>query len=135
VDLAGLGVHQVCLDPVTIATEQGVGQRAVAPEDPGTMEIDQERRHRIQQSVPIRTRSQREAHEQAAILDGIDEVLRRQDRRVPIPGFRERYRPHSRQTRHFEPPQDLEFGCGYQARLLLQRVRVTVKDEEPDKVT
>ena len=55
-DLARLGVDEVRLDLVAVATEQRVGKRAVAPVDARAVEVDQERRHRIEQAVAVRPR-------------------------------------------------------------------------------
>ena len=75
VDLARLGIDEVGLDLVAVAPEQGVGERAVAPEDAGPVEVDEEPRHRVEQPVAIRPGPEREPHQQAAVLDREREVL------------------------------------------------------------
>ena len=68
VDLAGLGIDEERLDLVAVAAEQGIGQRAVAPEDTGAMEVDEQPGHRVEQPAAVRARAQREAHEQPPVL-------------------------------------------------------------------
>jgi len=63
VDLARLGIHEEGLDPVAVAAEQGVGQRAVAPEHARSMEVHEQPRHGIQQPVTIRSGTERETHQ------------------------------------------------------------------------
>ena len=76
-DLARLGVDEVGLDLVAVAPEQGVRERAVAPEHAGPVEVDQQRRHRVEQPVAIRPRPEREAHQQAPVLDRVGQVFGR----------------------------------------------------------
>ena len=56
---------------VAVAPEQRVGQRAVAPVHAGPVEVDEQRGHRVEQPVAIWPRPEREAAEQAAVLDRI----------------------------------------------------------------
>ena len=53
VDLARLGVDEIGLDPVAVTPEQRVRERAVAPVDAAPMEVDEERRHRVEQPVAV----------------------------------------------------------------------------------
>ncbi len=69
VDLARLGVDEVGLDPVAVAAEQRVGERAVAPEDAVAVEIDEEERHRVEKAVAVAAGSWRQAHEQPPVLE------------------------------------------------------------------
>ena len=85
-DLARLGVHEVGLDAVAVPPEQGVGEGAVAPEDAAAVEIDEERGHRVQEPVAIRAGAQREAHQQAPVLDRVRQVFGDEDGRPPL-GF------------------------------------------------
>ncbi len=75
VDLARLGVDEERLDLVAVAPEQRVRQRAVAPEHAGPVEVDEQPRHRVEQPVAVRPGPEREAHQQAAVLDREREVL------------------------------------------------------------
>ena len=135
-DLARLGVDEIGLDLVAVPAEQGVRQRAVAPEHARAMEVDQQRRHRIEQSVAIRAGPEREAHQQAAVLDRVGQVFGRR-------GWPSRRRTRSARPtavtagspRALEPPQHVELRRGDLARLLLQGVRPPVEDEEPHEVT
>ena len=47
--LAGLGVDQPGLQHLTVAGEQCVGQRAVAPEHPMAVQLHQQTGHRVEQ--------------------------------------------------------------------------------------
>ena len=135
VDLARLGVDEVGLDLVAVAPEQGVRERAVAPVDAGPMEVDQQRRHRVEEAVAIRPRTEREAHQQAAVLDRVGEVFGRQDGGVagsatsarPTAVTAGRPAPSSRR-------RTSNSDAATSMRLLLERVRVAVEDEEPDEV-
>src|SRR4029079_571128 len=82
--LARLSVDEVGLDPVTVAGEEGVGERAVAPADAVPVEVDEEERHCVEEAVAVDARARREAHEQAAVLERVGEILRREDRDAPL---------------------------------------------------
>ena len=133
-DLARLGVDEIRLDLVAVAPEQRVRERAVAPVDAGPVEVDQERRHRVEQPVAVRPRAEREAHEQAAVLDREGEVLGGEDGLVAAGPGRQADRRDRRQARCLEPAQDVELRRGDVDRLLLERDRPVVGDEEPDEV-
>jgi hypothetical protein len=60
-DLARLGVDEEGLDPITVAPEEGVRERAVAPEDAAPMEVDEQPGHRVEQAIAVRPRAEREA--------------------------------------------------------------------------
>src|SRR5260370_490344 len=49
--LAGLGVDEISLERSRVGAEQGVGQRAVAPEEPGQVQPDQELHQRVEQPL------------------------------------------------------------------------------------
>ena len=134
-DLARLGVDEIGLDLVTVPPEQGVRERAVAPEHAGPVEVDQQRRHGVEQPIAIRPRPQRKAHQQAPVLDRIGQVFGRQDGRVAGDGIGQADRGDRRKPRTLEPPEHVELRRGDLARLLFQGVRVPVKDEEPHEVT
>ena len=83
-DLARLGIHEERLDLVAVTAEQRVRERAVAPVHAGPMEIDEQPRHGVEQPVAIRARAQREAQQQAPVLDRVREVFGREDGRVAL---------------------------------------------------
>ena len=86
VDLARLGVDEEGLDLVAVTTEERVGERAIAPEHAGSVEVHEQPRHRVEQPVAVRPRAEREAHEQAAVLDRELQVLGHEDGRCLAPG-------------------------------------------------
>ena len=51
VDLARLGVDEERLDPIAVTPEQGVGERAVAPEHAAAMQVDEQPGHGVEQAV------------------------------------------------------------------------------------
>ena len=105
VDLARLGVDEEGLDLVAVTTEERVGERAIAPEHAGSMEVHQEPRHRVEQPVAVRPRAEREPHEQAAVLDGELQVFGHDDGRLPLRGRREPDGRHGRQALRLEVAQ------------------------------
>ncbi len=133
-DLAGLGVDQVGLDLVAVPAEQGVGQRAVPPVEAGAMEIDQERCHRVEEAIAVRTGAERKAHQQAPVLDRVGEVFGDEDGAVPFRNRRQADRQDRRQARVLEMAQDVELGGRDLERLFLQGERQPVDHEEPDQV-
>jgi hypothetical protein len=135
VDLARLGVDKVCLDPVAVPSKQGVGEGAVAPKDPATMEVYQERSHRIEQPLTVWPRTEWEAHQQAPVLDRIREVLGGEDRLVAYLLLGQADRGHRRETGQLEATKDLELLLGDASRLLLECERAPVHDDEANQVT
>jgi hypothetical protein len=99
------------------------------------MEVDEKRRHGVEQAIAIRPRTQREAHEQAAVLDRVAEVLGGEDGLVTLRLFRKADCGHGRQAGSLEPAKDLEFGLGDFSRFFLQRKRAPVEDDETDEVS
>jgi hypothetical protein len=79
VNLARLGIDQERLNPVAIAPEQRVRQRAVAPEDPSPVEIHEEPRHRIEKARAVWPGPDREAHHQSPVLERVLQVFGDQD--------------------------------------------------------
>ena len=75
-DLARLGVDEIGLDLVAVTPEERVRERAVAPVDAATMEVDEERRHRVEQPVAVDDRPGRQPHQEAAVLERVGEVGR-----------------------------------------------------------
>ena len=134
-DLAGLGVDEERLDLVAVATEQRVRQRAVAPEHACPMEVDQQPCHRIEEPVPVRAGTEREAHQQAAVLDREREVLGHEDRRVTLWRFGDADGLDRRQAECLEVPEHVELRPADRQRLLLERVSPVARDEEADEVT
>ena len=111
-DLAGLGVDEEGLDLVAVAPEQGVGERAVAPEDAGPVEVDEQPGHRVEQPVAVRPGTEREAHQQAAVLDRELEVLGHEDRAVAVGRRGQADRLDRRQAERLEVAEDVELGGG-----------------------
>ena len=83
-DLARLGVDEERLDLVAVAAEERVRERAIAPVHAGPMEIDEQPRHGVEEPIAIRARAQREAQQQAPVLDRVREVFGREDGRVAL---------------------------------------------------
>ena len=83
-DLARLGVDEIGLDPVAVAPEQRVRQRAVAPVDAVAVEVDEQERHRVEEPVAVDAGAGRQAHQQPPVLERVGEILRRQDRHGPL---------------------------------------------------
>ena len=133
-DLARLGVDEVGLDLVAVAAEESVGERAVAPVDAGSMQVDEERRHRVEQPLAVRPGSEREPHQQAAVLDRVGEVLGREDRLVAARPRRQADGRDGRQTGRLEPAQDVELGGRDMDGLFLERDDPIVLDEEADEM-
>ena len=52
VDLARLGIDEVSLDPVAIAAEERVRERAIAPVDAGPVEVHEQGRHARRGAAP-----------------------------------------------------------------------------------
>ena len=134
VDLARLGVDEEGLDLVAVATEQRVGERAIAPEHAGSVEVHQEPRHRVEQPVAVWPRAQRESHEQAAVLDRELQVFGHDDGRVALRGRREPHGRHGRQALRLEVAQHRELGGRHLERLLLERIGSAAAGEEPDEM-
>jgi hypothetical protein len=99
------------------------------------VEVDEERGHRVEQPIAIRPRSEGETAEEAAVLDRIGQVFGGEDRAIAVGGVREPDRGDRRQPGHLEPAQDIEFGRRDTTRLLLERVRPAIADQEADEVS
>ena len=134
VDLAGLGVDEVGLDLVAVAAEEGVGQRAVAPVDAAAMEVDQERRHRVEEPVAVGLGGGRQAHQQAPVLQRVGQVGRDQDPFVALGRLGQPDRRDGRQLGGLEPAEDVVLVPSDLERLLLERVEDPAIDDEPDEV-
>ncbi len=114
---------------------KGVGEGAVAPEDARPVEVDEDRGHRVKEPLAIWPWSQREAHEQAPVLDGVREVLGDQDGPIEIRILGQAHGENRREATGPETSQDIELGGRDSPRLFLERERLTVRDEEPDEMT
>jgi hypothetical protein len=134
VDLAGLRVHEVGLDPVSIASEQRVGQRAVAPVDAAAMEVDEEQRHGVQQSLAIAGAHGPEPHQQAPVLHRVAQVLRHQDGIAPVRALGEAHGADGREAGVLEVAQDLVLAFRNAGRQLLQRIDGAAPHQESDEV-
>ena len=74
------------------------------------MEVDEQPGHRVEQPVAVRPGTEREAHQQAPVLDREVEVLGDEDRRVAVRRLGEADRPDRRQAEGLEVAQDLELA-------------------------
>jgi hypothetical protein len=99
------------------------------------MKVDQERRHRVEQSVTVWPRSEREPRQKPAVLDGKVQILGGQDRVVAARPRRQADGLDRWQARDLEEAQDLELGRGDADGLFLERDRPVVGDEEPNEVS
>ena len=133
-DLARLGVDEVRLHPIAVATEERVRERAVAPVDPAAVEVDEEPGHRVEQAVAVRARLERNPHEEAAVLERVGEVLGDEDARIALRCLGEADRRYRRQALVLEVPEDLELAPRDAERLLLEREGRLVHVEEPHEV-
>ena len=133
-DLARLGVDEIRLDPVAVAAEQRVGQRAVAPVDAVAVEVDEEERHRVEEPVAVDARAGRQAHQQPAVLQRVGEILRRQDRHRPLRDLGQAGRGDRRQRRRLEVEQDFVLPPAGRQGQLLERVQGAVGGQEADQV-
>jgi hypothetical protein len=98
------------------------------------MEIDQERRHRVEQAVAVWPGPEREAHQEPAILDRVAEIFRGQDRLVADGLLREADRGDGREAGDLEAAQDIELRLRDGPRFLLEREGPAVEDDEPNEV-
>ena len=99
------------------------------------MEVDEERGHRVKEPLTIWPWSQREAHEQAPVLDGVRQVLGDQDGPIEIRILGQAHGENRREAAGLETSQDIELGGRDSPRLFLERERLTVRHEEPDEMT
>jgi hypothetical protein len=134
VDLAGLGIDEEGLDLVAVAPEQRVGERAVAPVHARPMQVDEQPGHRVEQPIAVRAGTEREPHHQAPVLNRVLEVFGDQHRGVVLARLAQTDRLDRRQAPCPEVAQDVELGAGDGQRLLLERVRPPIADEEPDEM-
>ena len=111
-DLARLGVDEIGLDLVAVTPEEGVRQRAVAPVDAAPMEVDEERRHRVEEPVAVDDRPGRQPHQEPPVLERLVEVGGQQDRLGPVGRLGEADRRHRRELGRLEPAEDLVLASG-----------------------
>ena len=52
-DLARLGVHEMCLQGLPVAQQERVGEGAVAPVDAPAMQLHQQARHGVEEALAI----------------------------------------------------------------------------------
>jgi hypothetical protein len=52
-DLGRLGVHEMRLEDLARAHEQGVGERPVTPEDAAAVQLDEQPRERVQEAIAL----------------------------------------------------------------------------------
>jgi hypothetical protein len=132
-DLAGLGVDQDRLEGLAVALEEGVGQRAVAPEHAGAVQVHQQDRHRVQQPLAVLGQA-RQPLEQPPVLPGMGQELGDQDGVAAGRLLDQPDRRHRRQRPRLEVAQHLVLLAGDPGRQLLERVQDAVGEHEADRV-
>src|SRR5918992_599916 len=102
VDLAGLGVDQERLEELAVPLEQGVGQRAVAPEDPLAVQVDEQAGDGVEQPLAVLDQLPGEPAEQPPELPGVLQVLGDQDRVAGVGLVDQADRSHRRELADLE---------------------------------
>jgi len=134
VGLAGLGIHEVGLDRAAVSSEERVRQRTIAPVDTGSVKVDEERRHRVQEPVAVAVGGHRDTHEEAPVLERVAEVFRDKDGGVLARTLRDPDRADGRQRQRFEANEHLVLVASVVDRLFLQRIGGLVDDDKPDEM-
>ena len=111
-DLARLGVDEVGLDPVAVPPEQGVRERAVAPEHAAPVEVDEQEGHRVEEPPAVRAGPGRQAHHQPPVLERVRQELRHEDRAVAGRRLGDAGRLDRRQAEALEVEQDVVLLAG-----------------------
>ena len=104
------------------------------PSDAGPVKVDEQGRHRVEEPVAVRPGSEREPHEQTAVLDRVGEVLGDEDGAIALRVLGKPGRGDGGQLRGLEAAQNVEFGPGHVARLFLEGERLAADHEEADKM-
>ncbi len=132
--LARFRVDKVGLDLVTVPPEEGIRERAITPVQPGAMQVDEQPRHRVEQTVPICARAEGEAHQQAAVLEGVDQEIGHEDRGAALVDLREPNGRNGGEALVLEMSQCRELALGDIERFFLQGERRVVRLEEANEM-
>ena len=135
-DLARLGVDEIGLDLVAVAAEQRVRERAVAPEHARPVEVDEQRRHRVEQPVAIRARAPAGSASAGAGTGSSRPGIRSSRMAAsPVGRIGQADRGDRRQPRRLEPAEHVELRRGDLAAAPPSgRRSCPSSDEEPDEV-
>jgi hypothetical protein len=131
--LAGLGVDQVRLQGAGVGPEQGVGQRAVAPEEPGQVQPGQQLDQRVDE--PVGGRAAARVGEQRAVGGGVVQVAGDQDGvgvRAAVDDDPDHL--HGRHVQLGQRPQQPVLAAGQPLADRLQRVQLAAVGHEPHDV-
>jgi len=134
VDLAGLGVDQERLEQLAVALEQGVGQRAVPPEHPLPVQVDEQAGDGVEQPLAVLDQLAGETPEQPPELPGMLQVLGDQDGVAGVGLVDQPDRPDRRELADLQVAQDPVLLDGDPARELLEGVQDVVGFHEADQV-
>ena len=133
-DLARLGIHEVGLQALPVPHQQRVGERAVTPEEAGSMELHEQAGHGIEQLVAVAPLALGQAHEEPAELERACQVVRGDDGRlVPAPGHQPA-RPDGRRTARLQLVHDVVLSLADLDGQLLEREDAVVDHEEANDV-
>jgi len=133
VHLGGLGVDEVCGELTSVAPEERVRQRAVAPEEPGQVEAHEQARERVEQQVERRGQDGPREHE--PVWQRVVEVARHQHRlRAGAAVADDADRLDGRQAELGERAQQLVLALREPRRQFLERVEGAVVVDEANDV-
>jgi hypothetical protein len=131
--LAGLRVDQVGLQRAGVVPEQRVGQRAVAPEEPGQVQPDQQLDQRVQQ--PVGRLAAAWPGEHGPVGGGVGEKPRDQDRvHLGTAVHRDPDYVDRGDAQLVQRPQQRVLAAGQPFGQLLERVQYAVVLDETDDV-
>jgi hypothetical protein len=98
------------------------------------VEVDEEPGHRVEETVAVRPRSEREPGEEASELERMGEVLGDEDGRIVAPPVGDPDGPDRGQPGDLELAEDAVLPLGDPARLLLERVDGPLEGQEADEM-
>ncbi len=98
------------------------------------MQVDEQPGHRVEEPVPIAARLQRDAHQEAPVLERVAQELRDQDAGPLVGALREPDRPDGRQADVLQVQEGVVLAAGDLERLLLERVERPVDHDETHEV-
>ena len=82
----------------------------------------------------MNARARRKAHEQAAVLKGVDQVFRREDRDLALGNLGEAGGDDRGQAGRLQVEQDVVLASAGLERQLLERVQASIRGQERDQV-
>jgi hypothetical protein len=100
----------------------------------GPVEVHEEAGHGVQQAIAVAAGSERDAHEETPVLEGVAEVLGDQDPLPRLGPLGDPHRPDGRQAGRLEVEEDLVLAAGDVEGLLLEGVEGLATEDEADEV-